>query len=100
MRHSLLITVILAACCAISPDLAQAPSAGKSEKSGSMGTKSAWTWGYFFASNERSAVESLFGENKPSLTRYRVDKVVPVTGEAGVVLEVGSTSSARRLRLS
>jgi hypothetical protein len=52
--------------------------------------ESGWTWGYFFSTKEKDAVKALAGERKPSLTLYRVDKVVAVRGKAGVALEPGS----------
>jgi hypothetical protein len=52
---------------------------------------SAWTWGYFFAAPDKAAVQSLFGEGKPSVTLYRVEKVVPVRGKPAVSLKAGST---------
>jgi hypothetical protein len=61
----------------------------------SKGTKavveeSAWTWGYFFAPADKAAVRALFGERKQYLTSYRVDKIAPVRGKAGVSLEPGA----------
>ena len=52
--------------------------------------ESAWTWGYFFAAEDKAAVEALFGDRPQSLNRYRVDKVVAVRGKAGVSLKPGS----------
>ena len=56
-----------------------------------MTKDSAWTWGYFFASDDKAAVKGLFGEHKQSLTRYRIDNVVPIRGKAGVDLDTGSS---------
>lgn len=63
----------------------------KVEGNGAMAKDSAWTWGYFFAATDKAAVEGLSGGRKQSLTQYRVDKVVPVVGEPGVEVKVGST---------
>ena len=55
-----------------------------------MPKESAWTWGYFFSTKEKDAVKALAGERKSSLTLYRIDKVVPNRGKAGVAIEPGS----------
>jgi hypothetical protein len=66
-----------------------------------MAKESAWTWGYFFADKDVGKAKVLFGERKHSVNVYRVDKVVPVQGKAGVSLDPGSTliriESAARL---
>lgn len=70
------------------PD-AQQP-AKKAEGNGPMAKDSAWTWGYFFAANDKASVEKLSGARKQSLTLYRVDRIVPIRGEAGVTVKPGS----------
>jgi hypothetical protein len=59
-------------------------------KEAPMTKDSAWTWGYFFAAYDKAAVQSLFGEHKQSLTRYRIEKVVAIRGKVGVELDDGS----------
>jgi hypothetical protein len=53
--------------------------------------ESAWTWGYFFAPADAVALRKYFADGKPSLTRYRVEKVVRVRGEPGIRLAAGSS---------
>jgi hypothetical protein len=53
--------------------------------------ESAWTWGYFFAAEDKAAVLALFGDRPQSLNRYRVDRIVAVRGKTGVSLKPGST---------
>jgi hypothetical protein len=52
--------------------------------------ESTWTWGYFFAADDKDAVLALFGDRPKSLNRYRVEKVVAVRGKAGVSLKPNS----------
>lgn len=56
-----------------------------------MATESAWTWGYFFATGDKTSVEGLAGGRGQSLTVYRVDKVVSVRGKSGVNIAPGAT---------
>jgi len=58
---------------------------------GPMVKDSAWTWGYFFAAPDKASVEGLSGGRKQSLTLYRVDKLVAVSGDAGVRIKPGAT---------
>jgi hypothetical protein len=55
-----------------------------------VGTDSAWTWAYFFA-GDADAVRALAADRKYSLTRYRVERVAAVRGDAGVSLDEGAT---------
>jgi chlorite dismutase len=51
---------------------------------------SAWTWGYFFAAADKAEVQKIFAGHKLSVTRYQVEKVVPVRGKPGVDLKPDS----------
>ncbi len=53
--------------------------------------ESAWTWGYFFTGTDKAAVSKRFAERKHAVNTYRVDKVVPVTGEPGIKLAAGDS---------
>jgi hypothetical protein len=65
--------------------------AAGSDKPAAVVKPSAFTWGYFYAPAERASVAGLAGGRKESLTVYRVEKVVSVTGKAGVDLKKGAT---------
>jgi hypothetical protein len=51
---------------------------------------SAWTWGYFFAAADKAAVQNVFAGHQLSVTRYQVEKTVPVRGKLGVDLKPDS----------
>jgi hypothetical protein len=59
-------------------------------KNATMAQESAWTWGYFFAAQDKEALQALAGGRKASLTAYQVEQVVPVRGKPGVSIAVGS----------
>ena len=52
--------------------------ANKKSEDAPMAKESAWTWGYFFAAEDKASVKGLSGERKQSLTLYRVDRIASV----------------------
>jgi Chlorite dismutase len=55
-----------------------------------MTKESAWTWGYFFAAEDKASVQGLAGGRQQSLTLYRVDKIVSIRGKPAVNIAPGS----------
>jgi hypothetical protein len=62
----------------------------KTKKGAAMAKESVWTWGYFFAAEDKASVQGLAGDRKQSLTLYRVDRIVAIKGKPGVDLAPGS----------
>lgn len=67
------------------------PPQTKEKKESAVTRSSPWVWGYFLTAPEKSAVDKLPGEFRATFTRYRVDRVVGVTGEPAVQLSPGTT---------
>lgn len=53
--------------------------------------ESAWTWGYFFAAPDRASVRRIAGKGKPSISLYKVDRIVSIRGKPRIPVEAGST---------
>ena len=96
-RGIMLVLILIASGCdkAVVSQMDDEGATGKNPhekpKEAPMAKDSAWTWGYFFASEDKAVVRGLFGDRKQSLTRYRIEKVVAVRGKEGVSLDAGAT---------
>jgi hypothetical protein len=69
---------------------AERPEAPEGKAKPPRAQKSAWTWGYFFAGNDKKAIQALAGGHKSSLTFYQLEKVNAVQGKPGVTIDKGA----------
>jgi hypothetical protein len=74
-----------------SPDHPRAEEPQKKKESLPMVKESAWTWGYFFASADKAAVQKIAGDRKQSLSLYKIESVVSIRGKPGIDAKPGAT---------